>query len=206
MRMTWNLLWDLCQKLLSASQNRKLFDLIKMINSSSPIDICKMSLKEIYKALLDHNMLKGIDNSIIPLHVEIKLPWINWNLTWKCLRRKGICGMSVSTMYKAILNILPTHERLACIGSNDSNGMCLHCPTKIEDCWHALSQCCLSQDTAKYLLGTIQRIQPSASIPDILYLQWEHKEYFLSLSWLAISGIDIIWSHRLSRGIRPLPF
>ena len=95
-----------------------------MIISSLPIDIWKMSLKQLYNALLDHNILKGLDNSIIPLHVEIKLPWIDWSLTWKCLRHCGICGLAVSTIYQVIPNILPTHERLAHLSeSNDSNGM-----------------------------------------------------------------------------------
>ena len=61
--------------------NKKFFDIIKKIILFSPVDIWKMSLKQIYNALLDINMLKGLDNSIIPLHVEVKLPWIDWKMT-----------------------------------------------------------------------------------------------------------------------------
>ena len=114
--------------------------------------------------------------------------------------------MLVSRMYRAILNIVPTQERLAWISSNNSNGMCPFCPTKIENCWHALMQCCLSQNAANYLLDSIQRIQPSAYFPDILYLQWDHNEYFLPLSQFAIPGIYIIWGNRLSGGIQTLSF
>ena len=69
----------------NAIYNNKFFDLIKVINSASLTNPNNMSLKDIYSALLDHNLLKGIDNSVIPLHIECLLPWINWNTTWKCL-------------------------------------------------------------------------------------------------------------------------
>ena len=71
--------------------------------------------------------------------------------------------------------------------------------------WHVLSQC-LSKEAANYLLLSIQHIQLSACIPDILYLQWDQTEHFLPLTWLATSGIDIKWSNRLSGGIKILPF
>ena len=44
--------------------NNKNVDLIKKIIFSSPVEIWKMSLKQIYNSLLDFNMLKGLDNSI----------------------------------------------------------------------------------------------------------------------------------------------
>ena len=175
-----------------------------MIIASSPIDICKMSLKDIYTVLLHHNLLKGLDNEIIPLHMETILPWISWKTTWKCLRIKGIHGIAASTTYKYILNILPSHERLARVRQNNSN-MCPLYPNKIKDVWHVISQC-VSKEAANYLLLSIQCIQPSTCIPDVLYLQWERPEHFLPLTWLATLGIDIIWSNRLSGGIKILQF
>ena len=104
-------------------------------------------------------------------------------------------------MYKAILNILPTWERLARIGQNNSN-LCPHCPEKVEEVWHIISQC-QSKDATVYLLQLTQKLQTDSCIPDLLYLQWRHTELSLPLSWLVTMGIDIIWANRLSGGIKP---
>ena len=63
---------------LNPIYNVKYFNLIKKIVKASPCLISEMSLRQIYDTLLDTNLLKGIDNSPIPLHVEVALPWIDW--------------------------------------------------------------------------------------------------------------------------------
>ena len=41
----------------------------------------EISLKEIYQLRLDENILKGIENDMIPLTIKTKLPWLNWTET-----------------------------------------------------------------------------------------------------------------------------
>ena len=147
---------------------KNFFHFVKIFKESSPIDICKMSLKQIYTALLDHNLIRGLDKKLIPLHMEVKLPWNSWDTTWKCIRLKGLCGLAASTTYCSILNILSTWERLAKVNQASSSS-CPHCPSKVEDVWHTISQC-QSKDAANFLLAVLQQIQPSLCISEMLYL------------------------------------
>ena len=184
----------------SLFHNVTLFNLIKSVKNSSPIEIHKMSLKQIYTTLVDLNIRKDLNGQKIPIHVELKLPWVDWETTWECIRLKGLDGNCISTTFLSILNILPTAERLARMNPRKSN-LCRFCPNRVEDFHHIIVEC-QSSVSATYLLSVLQHFQPSLSFTEMLYLQWVRKELFLQMTWVASSGIDLIWASRISGGIR----
>ena len=61
----------------SPSYNEKFLSLIRIIMKMATSNIGELSLRHIYELILDHNLLKGLDNLPIPLYVAITLPWLN---------------------------------------------------------------------------------------------------------------------------------
>ena len=183
----------------SLFHNKTLFNLIKAVKNASPTALHKMSLKQLYSTLVDLNIRKDLNGQVIPIHVEIKLLWVDWFTTWACIRLKGLDGNSISTTFLSILNILPSAERLARVNSKESN-LCRYCPNRVEDIHHIIVEC-QSKESANFLLSILQHFQPTLCFTEMLFLQWVHKEHFLQMTWLASSGIDLIWVNRNSGGI-----
>ena len=157
---------------LNPIYNVKFFDLLKKIMKASPCKISEISLRQIYEILLDINLLKGMDNLPISLHVEVLLPWLDWPQAWGCLWLKGIGGEAVSTMYRVLHNILPMRERINRISRNyQSGGFCSYCPNVKDDICHAITQCVKSVEAANLMLQLIQKIHPPTIIGDVLFLQ-----------------------------------
>ena len=172
------------------------FNLIKSVKSASIIELQKMSLKQIYTTLTDLNVRKDMQGQLIPLHIETKLPWVDWEVVWKCIRLKGLDGNCISTTYLSILNTLPTSERQARINPGKSN-LCRFCPNVVEDIHHIFADC-QSSEAASFLLSVIRHFQPDISFTEILLLQWVWKEHLFPLTWLTSSVFEIIWINRNS--------
>ena len=131
-----------------------------------------LPIKDIYALLVDHNLLLGTDKLPIPLHIESKLPWLDWAQAWLRLRLHGLDPESSSTMFKIMHNILPTKDRTDKMSQNTGpqQGRCTFCPLLNDDIVHALTLCKQSLDAANCLLRIIQKIDNNVTLIDAIFL------------------------------------
>ena len=127
-------------------------------------------------------------------------------MTQRVLRTRGIPSNVSSTMWKAIHNIPPTKDRLDKISNvqSEDKGKCRLCPQIMDNTFHSLTQCQNSWLAAKFLLKIIQFLHQPAIMYDILYLQCDTKNVLdLPISWLASTGLHLIWRNKAGNGITP---
>ena len=71
------------------------FNTLKHYHETSPMNIAVMSIKQWYKVLLDDQVLMNptigdMAPSLVPVRVEELSPEIDWDITWRMSRMKGL--------------------------------------------------------------------------------------------------------------------
>ena len=179
-----------------------LFDNIKYIKKNADKQIHDLTLKELYNIILKKNVLHDSEGNKLPLHGERTMGWIDWEMTWRMLRTRGIPPKVSSTMWKILYNILPTNEKLDRIKNGVNKGVCTLCPNKIDNIYHSLTECINSKNAAELLLKIIKYLHNPAIMYDIVYLQYNTNNILdLPITWIVTTGFHLIWKNKLNGGI-----
>ena len=132
--------------------------------------------------------------------------WINWEMTWRALRTRGIPLNVSSTMWRAVHNLLPTKDKMDKISNiqGAERGKCRLCPQITDNIFHSLTQCQNSGPAADFLLKIVQFLHQPACMYDLLYLQCDTKNVlYLPIVWLTSTDLHLIWRNKSGGGITP---
>ena len=139
------------------------------------------------------------------LPVELSINHLDWEMTWRRVRAKGVISEHCSTLLMSLHDWLPSHQRvLSMRGVKDPGRMqCRVCGRAIESTYHILAQCS-SSDAAQALLSWIKKLAPNALLFDVLYLNvalrpGSHEEAAISI--LTAMAVHYIWINRDRGGI-----
>ena len=172
--------------------NRTFFDIIKYIKKNADKQIHDLTLKELYNIILKKNVLHDSEGNKLPLHGERTMGWIDWEMTWRMLRTRGIPPKVSSTMWKILYNILPTNEKLDIIKNGVNKGVCTLCPNKIDNIYHSLTECINSKNAAELLLKIVKYLHNPAIMYDIVYLQYNTNNILdLPITWIVATGFHL---------------
>ena len=183
------------------------FPTIKRIENS-PLNVAKLSLKEIYRFMLEettHHEPEGQHHGqhlLKPLRVETACPQVVWKRSWIKYKQKSLGPSLTSFLFKLLHQILPTAERVARILPNHSPH-CTHCrgeqPT-VESLSHALFECRSNQGTGTVLLHGIQKYLPSITTQDILQLNFDdNEEMDFPIVWCIATFLSSLWQLRADK-------
>jgi hypothetical protein len=151
------------------------FPAIKRINSS-PLNISKVGVKEIYRFLVEEVTMdqdRAGTPELHPLRIELAYPTNQWERTWSMARQSMIGPSLNSFLFKTLHQILPTANRLARIPPNQSSN-CNRCrendPPVSETLQHAMFDCQVSQSAGTALLQGLRHYLPEITPSRILTL------------------------------------
>ena len=158
------------------------FPTIRRINSS-PLGLSKLSVKEIYRFLIEEITMID-DNSgshtLKPLRVELSNPLNQWETTWS-LSRQYMLGPNLYTfLFKLLHRILPIAERVARILPNQSP-ICNRCVEgTAETLEHAFFHCQQNKGAGNVLLIGLRKCIPGLTPSKILILDFDIEETYIS--------------------------
>ena len=177
------------------------FPAIRRLNDS-PLSITKISLKEIYRFLVEEITMsgEGAGQVLRPLRAESASPSVPWDRTW-LLARQHMLGPDISSfLFKLLHQILPTAERVARILPNQSP-ICSRCQVNVpETLEHAFFTCPDSLDSTQVLLTGLRKVIPTLSPANLLTLNFDtNEENHFPLVWSSAVFLSSLWTLRTEK-------
>ena len=107
----------------------------------------------------------------IPCKAEIQAPTIDWSITWKLVRLKGLDSELTSFNFKLIHGLLVTKKRMHQLNPV-TQPTCSHCNDHVkEDIQHAMLDCSYNDGAGQSLLAVVQNHLPQFSPQCLLQLE-----------------------------------
>ena len=211
--------------------DKDFFAIIQHYNTSSSLNIGKMTTKQWYKMLLEDQVLmtQPDDQSpptLIPVRAENLHPSNEWPQTWKLARTPGLGSDLTSFLFKLLHCLLPTQNRLrrfgvavdpepdvvAAAGPDHglglaAAGLCQLCLLEAEDLNHAFFSCPKSMVAGLALLGYAQHAVPHLTPEETLRLELGQdltSQTTLAAVCLLATGLKYIWGARQDKKVAAL--
>ena len=111
--------------------SQELFTIIRNVHNNSSLNIISMSEKD-WTRLLTEDMITMETNFVTGCRemkkckAELASPSTDWTLSWSLCRQSGVPPDLASFLWKMLLNILTTQERVHKTGASPTP-MCKHC-------------------------------------------------------------------------------
>ena len=181
--------------------NLELFSIIKKVKNDSPLNITTMTEKD-WTRLLTEDYVTMIENTETgareyrPCKAELASPTTDWTLSWSLCRQKGMPPELSSFVWKLLLNLLCTQERLHKMGASLSPlcKLCLQEPGTLK---HELLDCSYNESSGQKLLHSIQTFLPSLTAESLLHLELDLETNLqLPTTIFAAVTLSCIWKER----------
>jgi hypothetical protein len=166
----------------------------------SPLSLARISVKEIYRFLVEEVTMTGEAQVLRPLRIESASPSIPWDRTW-LLARQHMLGPDIcSFLFKLLHQILPTAVRVGRILPNQSP-ICSRCQTNTpETLEHAFFACPDSLASSQVLLQGLRKFIPNLSTTNLLNLNFDiNEEQHFPLVWSTAVFLFSIWNFRVEK-------
>ena len=180
------------------------FPAIRRIHAS-PLNVAKISLRQIYRFLVEEvTMTEDANGSqkLNPLRIELADTTTQWDSTWE-MARLSMLGPNLTTfLFKLLQKILPTAERVSRILPNQSP-FCKRCrttPPIIETLQHAMLECEDNQAASTVLVQGLKKVIPNLTPTSILTLNFElsEKQKF-PIVWSIAHFLSSLWQFRVEK-------
>ena len=102
------------------------FNIIKLVKTESPLNIITMTERDWSRLLTEDYITMEVNSEsnvreFRPSKVEMSSPDTDWTLTWSLCRQKGMPPELSSFVWKMLLDLLSTQEKLFRMGSSSSS-------------------------------------------------------------------------------------
>ena len=136
---------------------------------------------------------------LIKTRVESASEEIDWGITWRRTRSRGLGSEVMSFLWKMINNILPTESRLARILPN-SVEFCKFCPDQLSaDLPHCLIKCVQTKEVGSWLVSVIRQQDDTVNENKLVKLDFICEENLeFPLVWLIGQTLHHLWENRVS--------
>ena len=165
---------------------------------SSGLNIVKMTTRQWYFHLINHDLLKVIEDDAEvyrQCRVERLSPLLDWNIIWKRVRLACLSSSMMTFLWKLIHHLLPTEERISSTLGNIPSTCRLGCADNTEaNLEHCLFSCILSIEVGSWLLETVRTFFPRANAASIINLDLPDNDAVL---WIVAYTLQYVWSKRL---------
>ena len=131
---------------------------------------------------------------------ERAYPDNDWDSAWRMARLRGLGSELTSFLWKLLLGLLPTQDRVSRI-LRDKTPLCKLCPDAVmEDLQHAFFRCSYNNNCGELLSNFLSSYIPGISTNQILHLNMdlEPSEEF-SVAWMTGNFLYNIWKARLDK-------
>ena len=184
---------------------QELFNIINTAKADTPLNIITMSEKEWTRLLTEKYITMEVNQvtsiqQFRPCRAEIDRTSTDWPLSWSLCRQTGVPPHLASFLWKLLLNLQCTQERLHRMGSTASP-LCKLCSTSsLGDSQHTFFQCQFNDGAGQQLLNCLQRNIPLIQPASILHLEFSNlaEEMYLPVTLLTALTLNYIWTQRMS--------
>ena len=177
------------------------FPALRRLNST-PLNISKISLKEIYRFLLEEVTMRNElgPQTLKPLRAELSCPENQWNRVWPMARKQMLGPNICSFLFKLLHQILPTAQRISRILPNQSQN-CSRCQVESQETLqHALFDCPANYGVGNVLLNGLKKFDPNLSTARIMTLDYDfEEEQHFSIVWTTGNFLFALWKLRVEK-------
>ena len=185
--------------------SQDLFSLIRSAKTQTPLNIITMSEKDWTRLLTEEHITMEINpvtglSQYRPCKPELASPTTDWETVWSHCRLNGVPPDLASFLWKLLLNLLCTQEKLHKIHSVPSP-LCKLCsqatPGTLE---HTFIDCDFHSGVGSRLLNCCTELLPNLTANSLLQLEFSSLEEDMKLPSILLTAItfSFIWSHRMS--------
>ena len=145
-------------------------------------------------------MVNNLDGNTREFHTfkaELASPSTHWSLSWSLCRQPGLSPELSSFLWKMLLDLLSTQQKLYKMGANLSP-ICKLCKQDTGSLQHELLDCNLNDNTGQLLLTTMQTQIPSLTAASLLHLEFSNLEEKMHLPATLLTAVTLscIWKER----------
>ena len=182
--------------------SEELFAIIRNVKNQSSINIISMSEKDWSRCLTEDQvtMEMNFDSGVQefrPCRAELASPTTDWELSWTLCRQQGMAPDLSSFLWKMLLDLLCTQQRLHRVRASPSL-LCKLCNQETGTLQHELIDCSFNGNTGHLLLTCLQTHIPSLTAETLLHLQLGNLEPDMQLptTILVAATLGCIWKQR----------
>ena len=155
--------------------SEELFAIIRNVKNQSSINIISMSEKDWSRCLTEDQvtMEMNFDSGVQEFRrcrAELASPTTDWELSWTLCRQQGMAPDLSSFLWKMLLDLLCTQQRLHRVRASPSL-LCKLCNQETGTLQHELIDCSFNGNTGHLLLTCLQTHIPSLTAETLLHLQ-----------------------------------
>ena len=132
-----------------------------------------------------------------PCKAELNSISTDWDLSWALCRQQGMAPDLSSFLWKMLLDLLCTQQRLHRIGASPSD-LCKLCTTETGTLEHELINCSHNGNTGLSLVTCLQTHIPTITAQILLHLELVHLDTSMQLPMTILVAVTLgcIWKMR----------
>ena len=178
------------------------FDAIKRVKDATPSRIETLTERNWFTLLTEDNVtmeenLGERRREFRPCKAELASPSTDWTLSWSLCRQPGLSPELSSFLWKMLLDLLSTQQKLNKMGASLSP-ICKLCKLDTGSLQHELLECRLNDNTGQLLLTTLQTHIPLLTAASLLHLEFSNLEEKMHLPATMLTAVTLscIWKER----------
>lgn len=182
--------------------SRNFFNIIREVIDESPLNPVRMSVKEWYRYLLERDVtMDRVDEEGRMVNkvsrVEEKHPNVDWQLSHRLSRLRGLTPQVKSFNFKLLNEILPCKQRVSQLLPASSATCNLCSAAQPESLSHAFFECDKNREASNFLLHLTRVYDPGVSHERVLHLQINTDALYEVPTLLVFcTGLELIWKNR----------
>ena len=179
----------------------QLFDIIRKIKNSTPLNIATMTTSQWYRVILEDEVTmyepEDSPREYNLTKAELASPNTDWVTSWARARLRGLGTEGTSFLWKMLHQLLPTEERLARCKLN-TTANCKLCPLPVTaDQTHCLLDCVSTKEMGDWLLSLIRLHDQNVTPEGLLRLEFQCDDSMeMPLVWITAQTLLQLWGVR----------
>ena len=176
-----------------------MFTIIRKVRTDTPLNIVTMSERDWSRLLTEDyvTMRVNTDSDVceyLPCKAELASPSTDWELSWFLCRQQGMPPDLSSFLWKLLLGLFCSQQRLHELGVSPSP-LCRLCKNETGTLVHELLEFSFNGNTGQELISSLQQQIPSLTADSLLRLGFSHlqPEMQLPLTILTAVTLNCIW-------------
>ena len=180
------------------------FSIIRKVKNQPSFNIVNMTEKDWSRTLTEDEVTMRTNpetglKAFRPCKAELNSISTDWDLSWALCRQQGMAPDLSSFLWKMLLDLLCTQQRLNRIGASPSD-LCKLCTTEIGTLEHELIICSHNANTGYKLVTCLQTYVPTITAKTLLHLQLANLEVSMQLPLTILLAVTLasIWKQRIT--------
>ena len=173
----------------------ELFTIIRKVKTDTPLNIVTMSERDWSRLLTEEFVTMRVnpdsgDAEFLPCKAELASPSTDWELSWFLCRQQGLSPDLSSFLWKLLLGLFCSQQRLYEIGVSPTP-LCRLCKNETGTLVHELLECSFNGNTGQELLTALQHQTPNLTADSLLHLGFPNLDPQMQLPITILVAVTL---------------